>query len=458
MAQPVRYSTSGATRNGLWYVVPTAATLRDRLLDGPTFLFGSFMIAGAVAQLYLMLMSRMLPTSEYGTLVALTSLSYFVAVLARTIQGWVIKVVAAVKSGDSGHVYSVFHLVMDVLLPLGGTALAVTWLGRGMIVDFLHLGSITPVIILGLCAFSALLLPVPVSILLGLGRMRLAGVIIALEALLRLLIGTKLVFSDLGTDGALLGYAAGSLLAFGVGLIPLLPVLIGGSRSQAPNTEVRGLGRFTTLGLLINGCLIFTSSIDQVAVKHYFSAEVAGNFGVAFLLGQIIAMVTMSLSWVVFSRSAAMGPDDPRRARLVVKSLLLIGAFSAVFTLGYLIAPNLAVLVMGGTRYAAARAYLGLEGIEMTLFALVYVQVYYQMSVGRMQSAWLLLGAVVLETALAILHHQTVQVYLLTHLLVLAGLLASVSGLSIGIFMRAGEGHRFEFRPAIIGTHKWRSK
>ena len=357
--------------------------------------------------------------------------------LARTIQGWVIKVVAEVKDAGSGRVYSVFDLVTNVLLPLGGTALAVLWLGRDWLADFLHLGSATPVIVLGLYAFSALLIPVPVGILLGLGRMRLAGVIIVLEALFRLAIGTELVSSGLGADGALFGYAAGTLLAFAVGLVPLLPVLVGGHRSPAPITDVGRFGSFTLLGLLINGCLIFNGSIDQVTVKHFFSPEVAGDFSVAFLLGQIIAMVTMSLAWVVFSKSATMGPDDPGRPGLLIKSLLGVGAFSSALTIGYLIAPNLAVMIMGGSRYGAAGAYLGLEGVEMTLFALSYVQVYYQMSVRRMQSAWLLFAAVVSEVGLAAYYHQTVQQYLLTHLFVLAGLLVSVSGLSLWHF-RAG--------------------
>ena len=448
MAQPVRLGNAGATKSRVWSVIPIAATMRDRALDGPTFLFGGFMIAGAVAQLYLMLMSRLLPTTEYGTVVALTSLSYFLAVLARTIQGWVIKAVADARGAGFGEIYSLYELAMRVILPIGGVVLAADWLGRDWIAGFLHLDSTAPVIALGLYAFAALLIPIPVGILLGLGRMRLAGAIIILEALFRLVVGTRLVSAGLGADGALFGYAAGTFLAFAVGLVPLFPVLVSGHGSPATITGFGGLGRFTLLGLLINGCLIFTSSIDQIAVKHYFSAEVAGQFGVAFLLGQIIAMVTMSLSWVVFSKSATMGSEDPGRPRLLVRSLLVVGGFSAVLTLAYLIVPNLAILVMGGARYSAASAYLGLEGMEMTLFALVYVQVYYHMSVGRMQSAWLLIGAVAAEMVLAVLHHQTVQGYLLTHLLVLAGLLASVSSLSLWHF-------RAEVKPFVWGWPGW---
>ena len=72
MAQPSRLGTFGATKNRLRYVVPAATAVPSRLLEGPAFLFGGFMIASAVAQLYLMLMSRLLPTTEYGTLVTIT--------------------------------------------------------------------------------------------------------------------------------------------------------------------------------------------------------------------------------------------------------------------------------------------------------------------------------------------------------------------------------------------------
>lgn len=434
MTRPAYLGDNRTAKGRLGSYIPTGAVIRERLLDGSTFLLGGFMIASAVAQLYMMLMSRLLPTVDYGTLVALTSLSYFLAVLARTIQVWVIKVVAETKDAGSGQLYLIFDLVIRVLLPIGGTVLAVDWIARDWIAAFLHLDSVTPVVVLGLYAFAALVIPVPVGILLGLGRLRLASAVIVLESVFRLLAGTGLVYLGLGAGGAMFGYAAGSLMAFAVGLLPLLPVLVRGHRSAPATAEFGDFGSFTLLGFVINACLIFIGTIDQVVVKHYFSAEIAGNFAVAFLLGQIIAIATISFAWVVFARSAAMRADDPKRARLLVNSLLATGAFAVVMTLGYLIAPNLAVLVMGGSRYSSASGYLGPEGIEMTLFALTYVQAYYLMSVKQMRVAWILFAAVVSEVVLAGLYHQTVQQYLLTHIFVLAGLLACVSVISLRHF------------------------
>lgn len=408
----------------------TLRGIQNSLRGGSAFLFGGLMLGNAVAYAYHMLMARVMSPADYGILVTLTSISYVLAVLMRTFQAWVIKTVSATQDASADQVRAVFMVAMRTLVPLGGAAFVGHWLASRWVADFLHLGTAIPVIVLGLYTFSSFLVPVPRGVLLGLNRLHFVGVIYVLQPVARLVAGIALVVWGLRVNGALTGYAVGNVLAFAIALVPLWP-LLGRHHDQAPLADsFGGLDRYALLVLVINTCLMIIASVDQIAVKHFFSGEVAGNYAVAFLLGRVIAMSTIALGWVIFTRSATMLSDDPRRTRLLTKGLLVIGSIAVALTAGYLAAPALAVRLMAGSRYGIADAYVGLVGIEMTLFAFVYVQAYYHISMKNMQVVWPLCLAVVFEIALLARYHATVQQVLLNLILVMGGLLICVSGLS----------------------------
>jgi O-antigen/teichoic acid export membrane protein len=234
----------------------------------------------------------------------------------------------------------------------------------------------------------------------------------------------------LGISGALGGYVAGNVAAVSVTVLVLWPLLVDRRGSGSSVAQGAGLDRYAVFALVINAGLMVISSIDQVLVKHYFAQDVAGNYAVAFLLGRIISMSTMSLAWVIFARSATMPPSDPRRAWLLIKGLLLTAVIALIITAGYFIAPRLAVRVLGGDQYGLAGTYVGLMGIEVTLFSLTYVQAYYLISVRKMQVAWPLGLAAILEIGLLVQYHATIQQVLLVLILVMGGLLVCVSLLS----------------------------
>jgi O-antigen/teichoic acid export membrane protein len=393
-------------------------------------MFAGLMLGNAIAYVYHMLMARMLLPADYGVLVTLLSISYVLAVLMRTFQAWVIKAVAVPGGSNASLIQAVFIGALRTLVPLGLLAFVAHWLVSGLVSDFLHLGSATPVIVLGLYTLSSFIVPISRGMLLGLDRLRFAGLIYILEPTARIVAGIVLVGMGFGVSGALIGFSLGNGLAFVVALIPLWALLFCRAEPSPPANTPRGLDRYTLLVLAINTCLALMIGIDQIAVKHYFSEEVAGNYAVAFLLGQIITMSTISLGWVVFARSATLAPDDPRHAHLLLRGLLVIGLIAVTLTIGYFTAPELAIRLMGGSQYTIAHTYVGLVGIEATLFAFIYLQAYYQISVKQTKVIWPLCIAVVVQVALLLRYHATVTQVLVCIISVLSGLLICVSLLS----------------------------
>jgi hypothetical protein len=172
------------------------------------------------------------------------------------------------------------------------------------------------------------------------------------------------------------------------------------------------------------------ANVDQIAVKYFFSEQVAGNYAIAFLLGRIITISAISLGWVIFTRSALIPLNDPRRTQLFLKGLFATGCVVMCLSGGYLTAPTLTVYLMGGAQYGIADTYVGLVGIEMGLFAFTYVQVYYLISMKQMRVVWPLCLALIVDFSLLAQYHATVQQILFSLIAVQGGLFLYVSGLS----------------------------
>lgn len=407
-----------------------ARAIADTLGSGSCLLFLGSMVGNAVAYGYQMILSRLLSPTDYGTLTTLTSAFYILAVFWRAAQGWIIDAVAGAGGLPPRPPEAVLGSAMRTLLPLGAFVLVAHWLGREAAAQFLHLGSPIPILMLGLYVSTTCLLPIAIGIPLGINQFTLASGALILESLTRLLAGVIFVILGLGVSGALGGFVVGNIAAFATTIVVLRPLLAARRLPRSAKGSPARTDSYALFSLLANTCLMAIVSIDQVVVKHYFSGEVAGNYAVAFLLGRVISMSTMSLAWVIFARSATMPINDASRPALLIKGLAISGAIAIAMTAIYTLAPDFIVRVLGGGGYSLARGYVALEGTEMTLFSLLYVQVYYLISVRKMQVVWPLAGAVLLEIAFLATYHSTVQQVLLVLNLVMGGLLLAVSALS----------------------------
>jgi hypothetical protein len=147
-------------------------------------------------------------------------------------------------------------------------------------------------------------------------------------------------------------------------------------------------------------------------------------------------MTAISLGIVIFTRSATMDEGDPQRIRPFIKSLLLMGGISLVTILAAWVAPGIIIHLQAGSQYGLAQFYVRLIAVEMLLFGLIYVQTYYQISIGEMQAIWLLLLATGLEIVLMAIFHSSVQQVLWILILVMAGLLTGITALSWRSFYR----------------------
>jgi glycosyltransferase involved in cell wall biosynthesis len=227
----------------------------------------------------------------------------------------------------------------------------------------------------------------------------------------------------------LLAYVAGNVAATLMAVVPFVPAFISGLRRSLNRPSLRWMtyDRHFLFALFINGALMALPSIDPVAVRRFFSEEVAGTYAAAFLLGRIILLSTNAASWVVFSRAVQHSPRDRRTRRALARGLVLAGGFAGLVTVGYALAPRMAAVALGGSAYQAAAQFVGLVGVEMVVFSFVSVLAYYHVAV-RTTRIWVpFVLALGLEAVLLTAYHASPYQVLFDTIITLSALLVWLS-------------------------------
>jgi glycosyltransferase involved in cell wall biosynthesis len=320
-------------------------------------------------------------------------------------------------------------------------------LGAGLLASpaaasFLRLESRVPVMVLAAYVAMHFLLSGPRGLLLGAGRLYYLSVVTLLDPLVRVAVAVPLVLSGGNSTGALFAYVAGNMAATLVAVLPFLrPALRELGTRRPALTQLMTYDRGFLFVVYVNVALMVLPSIDPVAVRRFFSEEVAGTYAAAFLLGRIILLSTNAASWVVFSRAVQMRANDPRLRRVVARGIATSGGIAGLVTAAYWIAPEAAAHALGGSAYTAAAAFVGLVGLEMVLFSVVSVLAYYHIAIHNTR-LWLAFTiALGLEAALIAANHATPR-HILVDTMVTLGLLLVWLGVETVRVMRPSAAER----------------
>lgn len=414
----------------LWSIA--SATLRNE----SAILFAAYMVGNVIAYGYQILMSRALQPADYGALVTLTSVYYVFTVIIRAIQTWMIGAVAGAGGALARDPRSVVLSAMRVVVPVAALAFGLHWIGSVWAAEFLHLGSPTPVKVLGLYVATDYFQAIFIGLALGLNKLRVAAMFLVVEPIVRVVSGLAYVHLGLGVSGAMAGFPTANVVVCAIAIVLLYSVLTGRHERGIAQDSSLGIDRYAVLLLVANVCLMVLANLDQLLVKHFFPEDVAGTYALAFVLGRVISLSTIALAVVIFTRSSNMSPTDPARAGMLLKAIVLVGLMAGGITTAYLALPGLFIRILGGAQYSEASGYIGLIAVEMALYSLAYIQAYYHLSVRRAEVIWALVAAIAVEYVLLVQHHEAIWDVLHILIGVMGGLLLAVSLLSWWVLRR----------------------
>lgn len=375
--------------------------LRRRLGLSPTLvLFVALSFANASNYMFQVVMSRLLGPKDFGLLGGVYSIITVVAVSTQALQTASAKVVAARSvTGASGGEDTVARATMR----WGAILTVVTLAASPLLARFLHSG-LGPTV--GLALFM-----IPVGMLaIGFGRLQGSEAFVAFAVLSialavgRLVVGPAAFIAGLGVTGVVVGSVA--VTAAGAAWAVRRTRHVAG----APLDALRGdIGR-AGVALILFWVMV---SIDVPVARHFLSADAAGQYAVASVIGKAIIWLPGAMSLVMFPRVTTL------RERGELTHPPLVRAFVATFVLCttgvvalWALGPSLIPVFFGGS-YGGAVSLAWKAGLACLPFALANLLVFYHLTRGTGRFLVGIGASIVVElVALSVLHDSPTDILL----------------------------------------------
>ncbi len=341
--------------------------------------------------------ARLLGPAEYGEVASLLALSGLLALPFGAIQVVIARFVAADAARDeAGAIASLVRraVVATTVASLGLTGLLL--LLSPLIGRLLGIDDLSPVLLTALYTIPALASPVLFGLAQGLQRFGTLAASMTIGTVVRVAALLTLIPFGVTAAGAMGATVVGGFAS----LIAPIPLLVRWLRRppdpvHAPRTrEVLRYFLPVSVGML---AITSLTTVDVIVAKVVLSDHQVGVYGSASLIGRLILYLPTTIATVLLPKvssraAAALDTGDIFRASLAVTAGL-----SALATILLTTIPKLVVDASFGSKFGDAASLLGLFGLEMTLFALVNVQLVYHLGRGMTRMAWLVLAGAVAE-------------------------------------------------------------
>jgi O-antigen/teichoic acid export membrane protein len=358
------------------------ARLRSsELVRHGAFVFAGVAFSSVFNYLFYMLLGRRVDVESYGVVTSLAS-----ALLVIGAPGIVAQLIAARLAadletrGDRG----ALRKLADVVT-LYGTAivLVVVLIGivfREAIAGYFNIagtaGTVVTAIALGLFVVES----VQRGVLQGAHRFGAMSASMAIEAAVKVVVGVTLA-GTLGATGALIGIAAGSVVAVGYNWYAFASEF---GYVRAPVAIERDvIGRVIThvgLGQLTLTVLMF---YDVPLVKHMFDARSAGLYAAAALVGRAVIAAVSFVPTLIMPKATSRAAAGKSPVPLLGMAMALSLSIVLVAVLFGWLAPRFVVTLIAGKSFAEAAPLVLLYIVASGCLSLANVVAAYKMGLHR---------------------------------------------------------------------------
>lgn len=388
--------------------------LRDDFLRHAGVTFISSKLAGVINLFFYMVIIRMLTVEDYGVFNSLVAITLYFGQLSSAFQPVMARFLAVELVG--GRVKTATAVFKRVARDLGFASLAILaafFIFSRPLADWQRIDHPYLFWMVGIIVSMHLIAFLPNAYLQGAQLFNQFALVNFLYAVGKFTAGVVLVALGLGAAGALGGFL----------FAPLILLFTGGlfikaySRRQpaADNEPSAGPGEIyryiipTSIALFSFALL---TNIDVTLVKALFSPREAGYYSSAQLVGKIILYTATPLAIVVFPKAASLKALKASSIHLLNRGLklglLLCGSASAVCWL----APTSVARILTGSSESAIVSLVGLFSLAMAFHSLLWVVVFYNLSVQATSFIKYLVLAAIVQVGAIYLYHPSLTAVL----------------------------------------------
>jgi O-antigen/teichoic acid export membrane protein len=285
---------------------------------------------------------------------------------------------------------------------------------RGPLSAFLQITDQRVIPLLALASLVALVVGVTRGALQGFRRFVALSINTVLDMAVRVASAAGLILAGLGALGGVIALVLGPAVAYVESLL-----LFRGLRAQAvgERTPLGEVGRYAAISTIAAVGTTYLYNADVLLSKHYLSAEAAGIYAAASVLGRVVYFLGITIAQVMFPEVATLHARDEPHYHVVDLSLALLGAVAIGLTIFYAVLPGI-VLLPYGAAFNPVRPYLWPFALALGLLSIINLFTNYLLSIGSARFAVPLIGACILETVLILRFHagpaQIVEMVVLT--------------------------------------------
>ncbi len=382
----------------------------DFLRHNGIFFAGTLVVSG-LNYLYYPILGRLLPAAQFGEVQALVSLFLQANIFLSVITDVTVNVVANEpdEARRNRMVFELEHAALMVTIVVLGMALVFV----RQLEAFLRFEQAGPFFVLAVSLLVSVPLALRGAFLRGrsaFGRLSVSNIIGSLG---KIIFSVAFVLLGWQTAGALGGLVAAQLIALGytVEMARRLGLhnTLGLKLWRWPDFSIikPQLG-YTALVLTVSFIITTLFSFDVVAVKHYFSAELAGRYAGIATIARIIFFLTGSIPMVLLS-SVRLEAEAAINRRLLVRSGALLLGLGGVVLIGFMALPTFVTEVLLGAPYTPY-AYL-LPPLSLAIFGLAFVNLLfnYDLALRRRSAAVVSMLGGAIMFGLVLWHHASLM-------------------------------------------------
>lgn len=419
IADDIRWATAMQTT----WVRTGEVTLNNEhsadLIRQGSLMFLALTVVNILSLLYQLYMVRNLSPTSYGVLNSLFSILVIVSIPSGTLQTVVTKFVSTLcASNHHDRINFLLRSFVKRTLVFGSVMFLILILGSRSICSFLQITSPRLIVILSAITFLSIILPLAQGGLQGLRRFGYLGLTMITNGSLKLLLGIIFVSIGLGVGGALSALAISIFITLLLSFIVLAsalprPLVLNPEPSQPqsdgpePGMNFPEIYKYFYAVAAVYLCFMVLTNIDVLLVKHYFRPLEAGYYSIAQMVGKIILFLPVAITLVMFPKASELHAQSKVTSHLLKRSLLYVGSLCGTAALICIIFPNLIIRLLSGEEHLPCVPLARIFSVAMLFFALVYVLLFYHLSVHRMTCIYLLILFTMLQVLAITLFHQS---------------------------------------------------
>ncbi|MCK4781660.1 oligosaccharide flippase family protein [Candidatus Parcubacteria bacterium] len=376
----------------------------DKFLTNSSIFFVGSFLASFGNYIFHFLMARMLTIESYGELQSLLALSVIVGIPGGVLSTVLVKYAAAFKAKKQfNKIYSLFSFFTKKVLFASIIFFIFFIFLSGYIANFLNLTSSLPVIILGTSFLVVFLQSINSGILQGLQKFKDISIISVISALFKILLAVLLVKLGFEINGAMGAIVLASLIAYLISFLPIKFLF----KQQKEKIEIKEIFQysFPVFFALLFMALLY--NIDVILVKHFFSPEIAGQYGALAVIGHIIFFIGGPVVAVMFPMTATAHTNNSNPAQIFKKTIFLVGLVGLGILFFYFFFPNLIIKILVGAKFLSISKFLGWFSFAMFLYAFINLFLQYFLSIHKTKCVYLAGIGVLLQIILISVWHNS---------------------------------------------------